>query len=101
MKALNENDIRELIQIALLEQEEAPESETLMTPETPEEQTTRQEIINNKRERIALIQKVIQQKKERIQDLKERIQNLRDNIVKVEEDIKKKTKEVNKLLSEV
>lgn len=97
MKALNENDIRELIQIALLEQE-APESETLMTPE---EQTTRQEIINNKRERIALIQKVIQQKKERIQDLKERIQNLRDNIVKVEEDIKKKTEEVNKLLSEV
>jgi flagellar motility protein MotE (MotC chaperone) len=92
MKALNENDIRELIQIALLEQaEDAPPADE---NETPEEQTTRQEIINNKRERIALIQKVIQQKKERIQ-------NLRDNIAKVEEDIKKKTEEVNKLLSEV
>jgi hypothetical protein len=90
MKTLNENDIRELIQIALLEQaEDAPPAD-----ETPEERTARQEIINNKRERIALIQKVIQQKKERIQ-------NLRDNITKVEEDIKKKTEEVNKLLSEV
>jgi len=98
MKTLNENDIRELIQTALLEQ---AEEDSRPADETPEERTARQEIINNKRERIALIQKVIQQKKERIQDLKERIQNLRDNIVKVEEDIKKKTKEVNKLLSEV
>ena len=91
MKALNENDIRELIQIALLEQtgEDAPPED-----ETAAEATTRQKIINNKRERIALIQKVIQQKKERIQ-------NLRDRIAKIEEDIKEKIAKVNKLQSEV
>lgn len=91
MKILNENDIRELIQTALLEQ---VEEDTPPADETPEERTARQEIINNKRERIALIQKVIQQKKERIQ-------NLRDRIAKTEEDIKKKTDDVNKLQSEV
>ena len=91
MKALNENDVRELIQIALLEQED-PESETETL--TPEELETGQKIIKNKRERIDLIQKVIKQKKERIQ-------NLRDRIAKIEEDIKEKIAKVNKLQSEV
>ena len=46
---LNENTIRELIQIALLEQ---VEEEQTPADETPEERTARQEIINNKKERI-------------------------------------------------
>lgn len=92
---LNENSIRELIQIALLEQaEEDNTDETPPADETSEERAARQEIIKNKRERIQLIQKVIQQKKERIQ-------NLRDRITKLEDQIKTKTETVNKLMSEV